>query len=80
MDRELHQTDVKTTLLNGDIEEEAYMKQPEEFFLGQEGKLFCKFKKSIYELKQASHQWHIIMLLSHTILLRMLWMNTYMLK
>ena len=30
-DMELHQMDVKMDFLNGDIEEEVYMKQPESF-------------------------------------------------
>ena len=34
-DYELQQMDLKTTFLNGELEEEAYMKQPEEFSFSQ---------------------------------------------
>ncbi|GJX64147.1 zinc finger, CCHC-type containing protein [Tanacetum coccineum] len=50
--------DVKTEFLNGDFEEEVYMKQPEGFVMpGNEYKV-CKLVKSLYELKQAPKQWH----------------------
>ena len=53
---EVHQMDVKTTFLNGDLEEEIYMEQPEGFSaLGQEKKV-CKLVKSLYGLKQAPKQ------------------------
>ncbi|CAJ2651772.1 unnamed protein product [Trifolium pratense] len=63
----VHQMDVKTAFLNGDLEEEIYMEQPEGFVIhGQETKVFlqkketkvCKLDKSLYGLKQAPKQWH----------------------
>ena len=57
-DLELHQMDVKTAFLNGDIDETIYMVQPENFVLGDSKKMVCKLKKSIYGLKQASRQWY----------------------
>ena len=57
-DFDLHQMDVKTTLLNGNLREEVYMKQPEGFSSNEGGHLVCKLKKSIYGLKQASRQWY----------------------
>ena len=57
-DLELHQMDVKTAFLNGDIEEIIYMMQPENFVSGDSKSMVCKLNKSIYGLKQASHQWY----------------------
>nr|GEV56515.1 zinc finger, CCHC-type [Tanacetum cinerariifolium] len=54
----IYQMDVITTLLNGDLDEEVYMKQPERFVMpGNEHKV-CKLVKSLYWLKLAPKQWH----------------------
>ena len=57
-DLKIHQMDVKTTFLNGELEEEIYMEQPEGFIvLGKEKKV-CRLVKSLYGLKQTPKQWH----------------------
>jgi hypothetical protein len=56
-DLELHQINVKTIFLNGDLEKEVYMKQPEGF--DDNSQKAYKLRKSIYGLKQASRQWYI---------------------
>ena len=58
-DLELHQMDVKITFLNGDLDEEIYMEQPEGFIKKGKENWACKLKKFIYDLKQASRQWYI---------------------
>lgn len=53
-DLELHQMDVKTAFLNGDLQEDIYMVQPSGFIESEKENMVCKLKKSIYGLKQAS--------------------------
>ena len=53
-DLELHQMDVKTAFLNGDLEENVYMAQPKGFVMEGKERIGCRLKKSIYGLKQAS--------------------------
>ncbi|KAL4319632.1 hypothetical protein GQ457_18G010610 [Hibiscus cannabinus] len=49
----VHQMDVKTAFLNGELDEEIYMEQPLGFEApGMEGKVY-RLKKSLYGLKQA---------------------------
>ena len=57
-DYEIWQMDVKTAFLNGILEEEVYMIQPEGFVDSKNPKKVCKLKKSIYGLKQASRSWN----------------------
>jgi hypothetical protein len=54
----IYQMDVKTTFLNGELEEEIYMTQSDGFVVkGQEDKV-CKLLKSLYGPKQATKQRH----------------------
>ena len=55
MDLEMHQMDVKTAFLNGDLEEDIYMDQPQGFV---QGNMVCKLKKSLYGLKQSPRAWY----------------------
>ena len=58
-DLELHQMDVKTAFLNGDLKEKVYMKQPKGFIMEGKENMGCRLKKSIYGLRQASRQWYL---------------------
>ena len=52
------QLDIKTAFLNGDIEEEIYMKLPPGFeTLAPPGSV-CRLLKAIYGLKQAQRAWN----------------------
>ena len=55
---DLHQMDVKTTFLNGMIEEEVYIKQPQGFEVEDKVTHVCKLKKALYGLKQAPRAWY----------------------
>jgi len=54
----IHQMDVKTAFLQGNLKEEVYMEQPHGLEKkGEEAKV-CKLKKSIYGLKQSPRAWY----------------------
>eukprot|EP00253_Pinus_taeda_P007197 PITA_07197 len=55
----VHQMDVKSAFLNGDLQEEVYMTQPQGFkIVGQEHKV-CRLAKALYGLKQAPWAWYM---------------------
>ena len=54
----LHQMDVSTAFLHGELSEEVYMKQPEGFVEPGKEKLVCRLKRSIYGLKQSPRCWN----------------------
>ena len=58
-DYEIWQMDVKTAFLNGFLEEELYMMQPEGFVDPKDANKVCKLQRSIYGLVQASRRWNI---------------------
>ena len=54
---DLHQLDIKNVFLYGDLQEEVYMEQPPGFVAqGESGKV-CRFRKSLYGLKQSPRAW-----------------------
>jgi hypothetical protein len=48
---EIHQMDIKTAFLNGELDEEIYMEQPEGFIVPGKEKKVCRLVKSLYGLK-----------------------------
>src|SRR3954462_12615215 len=57
-DYEIWKMDVKTAFLNGHLEEDVYMIQPEGFVNPEDAGKVCKLQRAIYGLKQASRSWN----------------------
>ena len=53
----IHQMDVVTAFLNGQLEEEIYIEQPDGYIRSGK-KLVCKLNKSLYGLKQSLRCWN----------------------
>jgi hypothetical protein len=56
-DLELRSVDISHAYLNGELEEDIYMQQPEGFEVGGP-EYVCKLRKSLYGLKQAGRVWN----------------------
>lgn len=54
----IHHVDVDSAYLNGTLDEEVFMRQPEGYVVKGKEHLVCKLKKSLYGLKQAGRVWY----------------------
>ena len=56
----VHKVNVTTAFLNGTLDEEVFMRQPEGFEVEEKKNLVCRLKKSIYGLKQSPRCWNVV--------------------
>ncbi len=56
-DLELHQMDVVTAFLHGDLDKNIYMEVPDGFKDSSRHNLVCKLLKALYGLKRAPRLW-----------------------
>lgn len=47
----VYQMDVKSAFLNGNLEEEVYIKQPDGFIISENQNYVCNLRKALYGLK-----------------------------
>lgn len=55
---EVHQMDVKTAFLNGTVNHDIYVSQPERFIDPDHPNYVCKIKKGLHALKQSARCWN----------------------
>jgi hypothetical protein len=56
---EVHQMDVKSVFLNGDLQEEVYVEQPAGFIVAGKEHKVLKLKKTLYGLHQVPRAWNV---------------------
>ena len=56
---ELHQMDVKTAFLNGDLDEEVYMEQPDGYVDPTYPNKACRLLQALYGLGKAPKMWYV---------------------
>ena len=56
-DLDLRSLDISNAFINGELEEEVYIEQPDGFHFGNPGDVLC-LKNSLYGLKQAGRVWN----------------------
>ncbi len=57
----IHQMDVVTAFLNGQLEEEIYMEQPSGYVQPGKEHMVCKLQRSLYGLKQSPRCWNTVL-------------------
>ena len=57
-DLHLHSIDISHAYLNGEMDCDVYMEQPEGFAVGDPREMVCLLKKSIYGTKQGGNRWN----------------------
>uniref|UniRef100_A0AAV1UV04 Reverse transcriptase Ty1/copia-type domain-containing protein n=1 Tax=Peronospora matthiolae TaxID=2874970 RepID=A0AAV1UV04_9STRA len=55
---DVHQMDVKTAVLNGELDEDIYMAQPEGYIDEDHEHFVCKVQRSLYGLKLSPRMWN----------------------